>query len=69
VGHAAFIILERGRTAPPDRLSSLQFCRIEIFGFGLGENSQNINQVARGWRAATVVGTGTVQRLEAEMAA
>jgi hypothetical protein len=22
--------------------------RIEIFGFGLGENSQNVNQVARG---------------------
>jgi hypothetical protein len=40
-----------GNTQPPDLLSSLQFClagRVEIFGFGLGENSQNINQVARG---------------------
>jgi hypothetical protein len=36
----------RGSTAPPDRL--LQSCRIEIFGFRLGENSQNISQVARG---------------------
>jgi hypothetical protein len=35
-------------SALPDRLSSLQFCRIEIFGFRLGENSQNISQVARG---------------------
>jgi hypothetical protein len=39
-----------GITQPPDLLSSLQFClgRVEIFGFGLGENSQNVDQIARG---------------------
>ena len=32
-------------------LRPLQFClagRVEIFGFGLGENSQNLDQIARG---------------------
>jgi hypothetical protein len=43
-------------------LGSLQFWlagRVEFFGFGLGENSQNVNQVARGaadclWGSASV---------------
>src|SRR6516162_8948296 len=41
----------KGITQPPSLLSSLQFClagRVKIFGFGLGENSQNVSQVARG---------------------
>ena len=39
-----------GITQPPDLSSSLQFClgRVEIFGFDLGENSQNVDQIARG---------------------
>ena len=41
----------KGITQAPKLLSSLQFCLagwVKIFGFGLGENSQNVSQVARG---------------------